>query len=82
MSKINVLFFATLKDYAGERNTTMEIEPGASVADLKEKLRKRYPKLDSALGSALVAVNKQYAFDGDPIPEGAEVALFPPVSGG
>jgi molybdopterin synthase catalytic subunit len=29
-----------------------------------------------------VAVNKEYSFDEDLIPRGAEVALFPPVSGG
>ncbi|HEY4717695.1 MAG TPA: molybdenum cofactor biosynthesis protein MoaE, partial [Anaerolineales bacterium] len=32
--------------------------------------------------SMLVAVNQQYAFDRDVIPAGAEIALFPPVSGG
>jgi molybdopterin synthase catalytic subunit len=31
---------------------------------------------------ALVSVNREYAFDGDIIPSGAELALFPPVSGG
>jgi molybdopterin synthase catalytic subunit len=30
----------------------------------------------------LVAVNREYAFDDDIIPEGAEVGIFPPVSGG
>jgi molybdopterin synthase catalytic subunit len=30
----------------------------------------------------LVSVNKEYGFDEDIIPDGAEVALFPPVSGG
>lgn len=30
----------------------------------------------------LVAINKEYAFDGEQIPANAEIALFPPVSGG
>jgi molybdopterin converting factor small subunit len=30
----------------------------------------------------LVSVNKEYAFDEAAIPQDAEVALFPPVSGG
>jgi len=30
----------------------------------------------------LVAINKEYAFDQEEIPQGAEIALFPPVSGG
>jgi molybdopterin synthase catalytic subunit len=32
--------------------------------------------------TTLISVNKEYGFDEDVIPEGAEVALFPPVSGG
>ncbi len=82
MNKITLLFFATLKDYAGTRQTEMEIEPGTKVADLKNRLMKKFPKLEPALGTVLVSVNKEFAFDHEEIPEGAEVALFPPVSGG
>jgi molybdopterin converting factor small subunit len=32
--------------------------------------------------STLISVNKEVAFDDEVIPSGAEVALFPPVSGG
>jgi len=38
--------------------------------------------LQEALDSALVAVNHEFAFDEEIIPAGAEIALFPPVSGG
>ncbi len=31
---------------------------------------------------ALISVNQEFAFDDDIIPENAEIALFPPVSGG
>lgn len=30
----------------------------------------------------LISVNQEYAFDDVVIPDGAEIALFPPVSGG
>ena len=36
----------------------------------------------SDLPTMLVAVNEEYAKDGDPVPPGATVALIPPVSGG
>jgi len=43
----------------------------------------RFPQVVPALGgSVLVSVNREFAFDDQIIPEGAEVALFPPVSGG
>jgi molybdopterin synthase catalytic subunit len=82
MKTIRILFFATLKDRAGVKEASLELSEGALVRDLKETLRRHYPNLAPALDSTLVSVNREYAFDEDPIPDGAEVALFPPVSGG
>ena len=82
MIKISLLFFATLRDLAGTRRTELELEPGTKVADLKTRLPEKFPRLQPALGSVLVSINREFAFDQDEIPEGAEIALFPPVSGG
>ena len=82
MNKVNVLFFASLRERAGIKQTALELPEGASVIDLKGALREKYPGLTPALDTSLVSVNREYAFDEDTIPEGAEVALFPPVSGG
>ncbi len=82
MNKVNLLFFANLKDLAGTRRTEIELEPGLTVADLKLRLPEQFPKLQPALSSVLVSINREFAFDHDIIPEGAEIALFPPVSGG
>ncbi|HLA98113.1 MAG TPA: molybdenum cofactor biosynthesis protein MoaE [Anaerolineales bacterium] len=80
--EIKVLFFASLKNLAGNSEAYVEIPEAYRVGDLKVLLGQRYPQLAPALGSALVAVNMEFAFDEDLIPVGAEVALFPPVSGG
>ena len=82
MNRIRVLFFASLRDRIGERQTWVDLPIDASVGDLKSLLVKQYPNLDQALKTVLVSINKQFAMDEDPIPPGAEVALFPPVSGG
>jgi molybdopterin converting factor subunit 1 len=82
MNKIKVLFFATLKDRAGAKEAQLDLPEQARVADLKARLRQDFPNLVEALDSALVSVNREFAFDEDPIPTGAEVAIFPPVSGG
>lgn len=82
MNRITVLFFATLKERAGVRQVEVELPPQAQVRDLKTALGEQFPQLAPALDSALVAVNREYAFDEDAIPAEAEVALFPPVSGG
>ncbi len=77
-----ILFFATLRDRAGAKTFELQTEAGLTVAGLKSRLVSHFPGLESSMGSALVSVNRAYAFDDDLIPDGAEVALFPPVSGG
>ncbi len=82
MNNITILFFATLKDLAGARRMELEVEDGMRVAELKAQLVERLPRLAQAMSSALVSINREFAFDEDIVPAGAEVALFPPVSGG
>jgi len=82
MIQVSVLFFATLKDRAGTQATSLKLPQGATVRQLKAALEGRFPALAEALPSALVSVNREFAFDDDPLPAAAEVAFFPPVSGG
>ncbi len=82
MNHVKVLFFATLRDRAGVRSLDLDIPCGATVSALKNELMIRYPTLKELIGHTLVAVNREYVFDPAVIPADAEVALFPPVSGG
>ncbi len=82
MNTIKLLFFASLKERAGLKETTLELPEGAHVSDMKAALLKRLPNLEPAMSSMLVSVNHEFSQDDDAIPIGAEVALFPPVSGG
>jgi molybdopterin synthase catalytic subunit/molybdopterin converting factor small subunit len=82
MSRVSVLFFASLKGRAGIKNTILEVPDGTRVAELKTILGEQYPDLKPALGSALISINREYAFETDLIPSGAEIGIFPPVSGG
>jgi molybdopterin synthase catalytic subunit/molybdopterin converting factor small subunit len=61
---------------------TCVLDEPASVQDLLDCLAVTYEELAVSLPSALVAVNKQFAFPNTPLQAGDEVALFPPVSGG
>ncbi|MCU0488053.1 MAG: molybdopterin converting factor subunit 1 [Anaerolineales bacterium] len=79
---VRVLFFATLRERAGGRAFELEIPEGANVARLKETLVERFPNLAPNRDVMLVAVNRDFAFDDRLIPAGAEIAIFPPVSGG
>lgn len=80
--KITVLFFATLRDYAGVKSVELDLAPGTTVQELKKYLTKTYPKLTESMKTVLVAVNREFGFDENIIPDDAEVAIFPPVSGG
>lgn len=80
--QLKILFFASLKDRAGVRQVDFEIATPLTVTELKKSLAQRYPALSSLLPNCLVSVNQQFAFENEVLPEGAEVAFFPPVSGG
>jgi molybdopterin converting factor subunit 1 len=82
MNPIKIFLFATLAETIGSRSILVELPKDQTVAGLKDFLVKNYPKLSPARNSMLVAVNREYAGDDLVIPAGAEVALFPPVSGG
>jgi len=80
--RVTVLFFATLKDRAGTKSAEIEIAENTTVKKLKEQVVKTYPNLTVSMKTAIVALNKEFAFDDALIPKGAEIAFFPPVSGG
>lgn len=80
--RVKVLFFATLKERTGVKEVDLEIQESTLVIQFKELLGTRYPALQEALPSALISINREYAFDQDIIPHKAEIAIFPPVSGG
>ena len=83
MSKIiKVLYFATVREAVNRREELIELPDASCVSDLKVKLLSKYPEIVRVMTTVLVSVNQEFAFDADLIPEGAEIALFPPVSGG
>lgn len=80
--KLTILLFATLKSRAGRNRVEVEIPEGASPTDLLAAVRAACPALAPALDSAVLAVNREFAFEDIALKPGDEVALFPPVSGG
>ena len=82
MNRVKLLFFATLRDRAGTRSVELDIPADLTVQGLKDKISKEYPKLKESMSSVLITINREYAFEDAVIPQNAEVAMFPPVSGG
>lgn len=79
---IRVLYFATLRDLTGMRQESLDLPVGSTVASLRELLGKRGDRLAQTLETALIAINREFAFPEEELQEGDEVAVFPPVSGG
>jgi molybdopterin converting factor subunit 1 len=79
---VKVLFFATLKEKSGTRQAEFDLPAGTTIAQLKSMAVERFPALKEALDHCLASVNHHYSADEREIPIEAEVAFFPPVSGG
>jgi molybdopterin converting factor subunit 1 len=82
MNRVKLLFFATLRDRAGAKSLELDIPTDLTVQGLKDKISNEYPNLKEAMSSVLITINREYAFDDAIIPQNAELAMFPPVSGG
>jgi molybdopterin converting factor subunit 1 len=78
--RVRVLYFGVLKDVFGRGDEVMELEDGASVADLIAV--RRGQGAAGVWDSIAVAVNQEYARAEVVLKNGDEVALLPPVSGG
>ena len=80
--RVRVLFFGMLKDLVGKASDTLDLDQGASVADLLAHYETQIPRLREALPSLALAVNQEYASAETKLRSNDEVAILPPVSGG
>lgn len=80
--KLGVKFFARARDAAGLERAELDLPEPATVAQLRFCLGQQFPNLAPLLPSLLIAVGNNYADDTTLLSADAEVACFPPVSGG
>ena len=78
---VTVLLFASYADAIGRSTIELDIEPGAKVRDVVERVR-AMGGTDELPPAPMVAVNEQYASRDRELRSGDEVALIPPVAGG
>jgi len=82
MNHIKLLLFATLRERAGVKSMELDIPVDMTIHGLKDKLSSDFPTLKESMKSALITINREYAFDEAVVPANAEIGMFPPVSGG
>jgi len=80
--ELTVRLFALYRERAGVREFPLELPAGATVADLTDAVRLRYPRLAPPDVKIVAAVNADYADPEDVLHPGDDLCLIPPVSGG
>src|SRR4051812_45931900 len=80
--KIHLLAFASAADALGTSEMELELLEGSRVFDLQGRLNRAYPGLVPLWPRLAVAVDGRVVSLEEPLKDGVEVALLPPVSGG
>src|SRR3989442_15146023 len=78
---VRVVLFAKPRELVGQPNIDLALPAGATAADAWGQLSTRYD-LGPLPRSFRCAVNSEYAGWDDPLKDGDELAVIPPVSGG
>jgi len=78
---VTLLYFAAAREAVGAARESLP-EPPATVGALRALLLQRHPGLARVLPRCRIAVDEAFAGDDAPLPDGAEVAVIPPVAGG
>src|SRR4051812_35589363 len=80
--KIHLLAFASAGDALGASEMEIEMPEGSRVADLRDRLDQEHPGIVPLWPRLAVAVDGRVVTPEEPLKDGVEVALLPPVSGG
>jgi molybdopterin converting factor subunit 1 len=80
--RVTVKLFGTLREEAGAKELSVDLAPGARVADLRAWLAARHPVLERFGARLRVSRNLEFASEDELLEDGDEVAFLPPVSGG
>ena len=73
--------FASYREAAGVGHLELDLHPGATVKDAIAEIARRHPLISEGR-SVVIAKNREYVTPDEPLADGDEVALIPPVSGG
>jgi molybdopterin converting factor small subunit len=80
--KIQVQFYAQLRDLLGIRELELELPDGATVRDLLEQVYVQRPSLRGHDKSILIGAGLEFVDRTYKLNPGEEIAIMPPVQGG
>ena len=79
---VTILLFASIAEKAGCRKVVLDHAPGDTVATVRERLFGAHPQLRPFAPTLMYALDEEYVRENAAVPDGATLALIPPVSGG
>jgi len=79
--RVLVRLFASYREAAGQGHFDLELPPGATVRDAIGRITKEHPLIAEGR-QVVIARNREYVGVDEPLADGDELALIPPVSGG
>lgn len=79
--RIKIIAFGIAKEILNQREMELEIHEGATVSNVKERLKSDFPAFQKLAWLSL-AVGEEYREDDFVIAESQEVIIIPPVAGG
>ncbi len=80
--RVTVRLFAMLRQQAGWRERVLDLPDGATIADAWRALTDETPALAPSREMVRFARNREYTAAEQPLADGDELALIPPVAGG
>ncbi|MSU64467.1 MAG: MoaD/ThiS family protein [Pedosphaera sp.] len=80
--RVSVKLFAEFRRLTGLDRCDVEVPPSATVGDVVEAVRARFPALRNYDKHTLVAKGVEFAEAQETVSEGDEISLMPPVMGG
>ncbi len=80
--EIPVRLSSGLARFTGNARFSMQMEQGATVVDLLERLCLEYPPLSEKLTGTVTVIAGKTVDRSEPLTAGQEVAILNPISGG
>jgi molybdopterin converting factor subunit 1 len=79
--KVRLRLFASYAEAFGKDDVALELPAGATAGSALAVVRS-WPGADRLPPKPMIAINQRYAKPEQPLSEGDELALIPPVAGG
>jgi molybdopterin converting factor subunit 1 len=82
MIKVEMRYFAFVREQLGKSKEKIELSDGSTVGDALDLVLSSSPRLKNAEAALMVMVDQRYQPRDYVLSDGVEVAIIPPVSGG